>query len=141
MSFRSSLVSAAALCLLATAVPILAPSVITAASAAAEKTMPFDQAAFDAAQKADKPILVHITAPWCSTCAAQKPIVGHLQAEPKFKDLVTFNVDFDSQKALVRKFGATMQSTLIVFKGAKEEGRSSGETRAAPIAALLGKAV
>ena len=141
MSFKSSLVSTAALCLLATAMPVLAPTTWIVAAAAQEKTVPFDQAAFDAAQKADKPILVHITAPWCSTCAAQKPIVGKLQATPKFKNLVTFNIDFDSQKALMRKFGATTQSTLIVFKGKTEEGRSSGETEAAPIAALLGKAV
>ena len=141
MSFKTPILSAVAICLLATAMPGVAPSAVMAASGTVEKAVPFDQAAFDAAQKADKPILVHITAPWCSTCAAQKPIVGRLQADPKFKDLVTFNVDFDSQKALVRKFGATMQSTLIVFKGTKEEGRSSGETKAAPIATLLGKAV
>ncbi|WP_158810188.1 thioredoxin family protein [Beijerinckia sp. L45] len=112
----------------------------TTAAQAAE-TMPFDQASFDAAQKAGKPILVEITAPWCTTCAAQRPILAKLFAQPKFKDLVTFNIDFDSQKALVHKFGATMQSTLIAYKGAKEEARSTGETKPDAIASLLDSAV
>jgi thioredoxin 1 len=34
-----------------------------------------------------------------------------------------------------------LQSTLIVFKGEKEVGRSVGDTNANSIAALLGKAI
>ena len=60
-------------------------------------------------------------------------------ADPKFKNLVYFVVDFDSQKKLVTRFGARMQSTLIAFKGDKEEGRSVGDTNRASIAALLQK--
>jgi thioredoxin 1 len=35
---------------------------------------PYDPASFAAAQKAGQSILIHITAPWCPTCKAQKPI-------------------------------------------------------------------
>ena len=83
---------------------------------------------------------MHVTAPWCSTCAAQKPTVDKLHAEPRFKNLKIFNVDFDSQKALLRKLDVRMQSTLIVYKGAVEEGRSSGDTDASGIKALVAKA-
>jgi len=62
-------------------------------------------------------------------------------AEPKFKDLVYFVVDFDTQKDAVRFFGARMQSTLIAFKGTTETGRSVGETERSSIAALLNKAL
>jgi hypothetical protein len=48
-------------------------------------------------------------------------------------------VDFDSQKDLVERFGARMQSTLVVFKGNTEEGRSVGDTYRASIEALLNK--
>jgi hypothetical protein len=34
-----------------------------------------------------------------------------------------------------------MQSTLIVFKGKREAGRSAGDTNAASIEALLAKAI
>lgn len=130
--------AALAAALLASA-PLVATRVARAATFTEER--PFDQAAFDAARKAGEPILVHVTAPWCSTCAAQKPIVDRLLAEPRFKNLRTFSVDFDSQKRILREFGAKVQSTLIVFKGAKEEGRSSGETKPEAIEALLDKAV
>ena len=92
-------------------------------------------------KKRAKPILIAIHASWCPTCKAQKPILSELMADPKFKNMVYFVVDFDSQKNLVTRFGARLQSTLIVFKGDKEEGRSVGDTNRASIAALLNKAL
>ncbi|TXM70706.1 thioredoxin family protein [Methylobacterium sp. WL120] len=117
----------------------VAPMLFGTAAGAAE--MAYTPAAFEAAQKAGKPILVHITAPWCTTCAAQKPILSKLEADPKFKDLQVFDVDFDSRKDVVKRFGATMQSTLITFKGEKETGRSAGETKPEAISSLLDKAI
>jgi len=102
---------------------------------------PFDAVAFADAQKAGKPILIAIHATWCPTCKAQAPILGALAADPKFKDLAYFTIDFDSQKDLVKRFGARMQSTLITFKGSKEVGRSVGDTNRDSIAALLNKAL
>ena len=99
----------------------------------------FDDKGFAEAQKAGKPILVAIHASWCPTCKAQKPILSELMTDPKFKNLVYYVVDFDSQKNLVAHFGARLQSTLIAFKGDKEEGRSVGDTNRASIAALLNK--
>ncbi|RZK82094.1 MAG: thioredoxin [Methylobacterium sp.] len=117
----------------------VAPMLFGTAAGAAE--MAYTPAAFEAAQKAGKPILVHITAPWCTTCAAQKPILSKLEADPKFKDLQVFDVDFDSRKDVVKRFGATMQSTLITYKGEKETGRSAGETKPEAISSLLDKAI
>lgn len=50
-----------------------------------------------------------------------------------------FEVDFDSQKDILREFGVQQQSTLIAFKGGKEVGRSVGQTSAAAIENLLNK--
>ena len=41
----------------------------------ASEPTPFTPQAFEAAQKAGKSILVHITASWCPTCKAQRPIL------------------------------------------------------------------
>lgn len=101
----------------------------------------FAQKAFVAAQQESKPILVHITASWCPTCAAQRPILARMEAEPEFKDLVVFNVDFDTQKDVVREMGARTQSTLVAFHGSKEVGRSVGDTNPDSLKALLKKAV
>lgn len=111
------------------------------ATAYAMEHKPFDQKAFEAAQAAGKPILIEVHAPWCPTCKAQAPILSKLESEPRFKQLVTFKIDFDSQKDLLKKFNVRMQSTLIVFKGKKEEGRSTGDTNAKSIEALLSKAI
>jgi thiol-disulfide isomerase/thioredoxin len=102
---------------------------------------PFDAKAFEAAQSAGKSILLEVHAPWCPTCKAQTPILSRLSKEPKFNEMVRFNIDFDSQKPLLRQFGVQQQSTLIVFKGKREAGRSTGDTNAASIEALLGKAI
>jgi thioredoxin 1 len=107
------------------------------ALAQASGPVSFDATAFAAAQAAGKPILVHIHADWCPVCARQGPILGALEQTPEFSDLVVFNVDFDSQKNVVRQLGAQMQGTLIVFRGTAEKGRSTGETDAGKIKALL----
>src|SRR5215467_12668623 len=111
-------------------------SVLIAAAASLAATLPalavgpqpFDEKAFAAAQKAGEPVFVAIHASWCSTCKAQAPILSELMADPKFKNLSYFVIDFDSQKDLVRRFGVREQSTLIAFKGEKEQGRSVGDT-------------
>ena len=114
---------------------------LTLAAPALAAETPFTPQAFEAAQKGGKPVLVAIHASWCPTCRAQSPILGKLTADPKFKDMVVLRLDFDEQKDLVRKFGAQSQSTLIVFKGAAEVGRSVGDTNPESIEALLGKAI
>lgn len=111
------------------------------AIALASGPQPFDAKAFAAAQAAGKAILVQIHADWCPTCAKQRPILAALEKTPEFADLVVFNIDFDGQKTLVREFGAQMQSTLIVFHGSVEKGRSTGETDPARIRALLEKSI
>ena len=115
-----------------------AASAVFVTPAFATETKPFTQGDFAAAQKAGKPIFVAIHASWCPTCKAQKPILSELMPEPKFKNLVYFVVDFDSQKDAVYSFGAQMQSTLIAFKG-EQTGRSVGDTDRSSIAALLNK--
>jgi thiol-disulfide isomerase/thioredoxin len=114
---------------------------LIASLAAAGDRAAYDQAAFEAAQKAGKPILVEITAPWCPVCKAQAPILNGLRSEPEFKDLQSFYVDFDSQKDLLRAFKVSKQSTLIVFKGATEVGRSTGVTDPAAIEELVAKSL
>ena len=109
--------------------------------ALAAETAPYTDAAFAAAQSTGKPILIDISAPWCPTCRAQKPILSELSKQPKFADLMILDVDFDHQKDVVRSFGAQLQSTLIVFKGEREVGRSVGDTERASIAELLDKAI
>lgn len=103
--------------------------------------IPFDQKAFEAAQAAGKSILVDVSAPWCPTCRAQKPIIEKLSVLPEYKDLTIFDVDFDTRKDVLRSLKVQQQSTLIVFKGAREVDRSVGSTDPNAISDLLKKAI
>ena len=122
------------------AASVLALAVLPVAALAASP-VPFTPEAFAEAQQAQKPILIHVHATWCSTCKAQSPVILGLEAKPEYKNLVVFKVDFDDQKDVVAKLGVRMQSTLIVFKGGKETGRSVGVTDPAAIEALARRAL
>lgn len=109
--------------------------------AMAAEPIAFSSDAFETAKSSGKSVLVEVTAPWCPTCKAQKPILSELRAQPKFKDVVVFSVDFDSQKDALRVLNAQRQSTLIAFKGTREVGRSVGDTNKASIEALVAKSL
>ncbi|MBI5263507.1 MAG: thioredoxin family protein [Bradyrhizobium sp.] len=99
---------------------------------------PFDAKAFQSAQAADKAILVDITASWCPTCRQQRPVIEQIGQEKP--SLVVYEVDFDTAKDVLKRFRVQYQSTLIVFRGAKEVARSTGDTDPSAIRALIARA-
>lgn len=117
----------------------LAAALALSGPARAATEAAFTQAQFEASEQQGRPILIHITAPWCPTCAQQRPVVEKLAADPRFAELIIYNVDFDTQKDVVRAFGAQSQSTLIAFHGKAETARSVGDTDPASITALVGR--
>lgn len=122
MLFRSL----AAVALLSLASPVTAGEIVA-----------YDAAHLATEQADGSPILIHVTAPWCPTCRAQHPVVSQLASDPANPDLVVFEVDFDSQKDVLRSFNVRQQSTLIAFRGAEETARAVGITNAEAIAALV----
>ena len=121
------------------ALPVLLASVLSVAAAGEIK--PYSQPQFDALAASGNPIVLAIHADWCPTCKAQKPILDALMARPAFKDVTTLTIDFDADKALLARYRVGMQSTLIAFKGARELGRSVGDTTPAGIEGLIHKTV
>jgi thioredoxin 1 len=120
---------------------LLACFALFSAPASAAEWKNFEAAAFAEAQKQGKPILVDVFAVWCPVCRAQNPILTQLTHEPKFEDMVVFKLDFDTQKDDLRALKVQRQSTLIVYKGEKETGRSVGDTNPGSIEALLDAAL
>lgn len=108
-----------------------------AALANAAEFRAFNAEAFAAAQAEGRPILLEVHANWCPTCRAQAPIVQGAARGPEFEHLVVFRVDFDRERAVRRSLDVRVQSTLIAFHGARETGRSIGDTDPVSIAALL----
>jgi thioredoxin 1 len=115
----------------------LSGAALLAGPAQARPSAKFTEAAFKAAQDADKSILVEITAVWCPPCKAQAPILERLLTSAKFRDYVVFTIDFDSEKAAMRLFDARLPATLVVYKGPDQMGRSLADVDPTSLAALL----
>lgn len=114
--------------------------IVTGPAAAAER-YPYSPALFAKAQAEGKPILIHVTAPWCVVCKVQDSVIEHDLFKPEFAKTVLFDVDFDSQKDVLHKFNVSDVSTLIVFKGAAETARLIGGTDPGLIEAMMQRAV
>jgi thioredoxin 1 len=71
------------------------PLALATSALSAERKL-FDAKSFAEAQSNGAPILVDISASWCPTCKAQKPIIDSIAEQPENKTLVIFAVDFDS---------------------------------------------
>ncbi|ODV09968.1 MAG: hypothetical protein ABT20_09275 [Rubrivivax sp. SCN 70-15] len=110
---------------------------LSVGAAAAE--VPYDKARFAAALERCAPIVVAFVADWCSTCSVQKPIVTELIEDPKFKGVTVFIADFDKELDLRKRLRVAQQSTFVAYKGCKEVGRSTGQTRKDAIARLFAK--
>ncbi len=117
---------------------------LTALPAQAITRQKFTPEAFEAAKKSGGAIVIDVHAPWCPTCKTQDGIINKLAKDPKYSKILMLDVDFDTQKDVVRALKATTQSTLIAFKGSQEITRSAGDTNPLSIedlieAALTGK--
>ena len=71
------------------------------------------------------------------TCASQRPTLASVIGDAAFQDAVAFVVDFDTQREFLIEHQIRYQTTLIVFKGATETGRSLGEQDRGRIRALF----
>ena len=109
--------------------------------AMAGEIKPFNQKDFDTLTAFGKPVVLDISATWCPTCKEQKPIIDGLMKQPAYKDVTLMTIDFDANKPTLKKFKVTMQSTLVAFKGAKEVGRSVGDTSPEGLEGLIKKSV
>jgi thioredoxin 1 len=108
---------------------------------AAAEIITYKPELFDQLIKEKKPVLIAIHASWCSTCRSQRFIIEDLITKPEFKNLNVLRVDYDEQKKAVRYFKATTQSTLIVYKGGFEVGRSIADTSYENVEKMLDKSL
>lgn len=107
--------------------------------ALAGEIKPFNQPEFDKLTQEGKPVVLDVSAPWCPTCKAQKPILESLMKNPAYKDVTLMTIDFDSSKPVLKAFKVNTQSTLIAFKGKQEVARTAGDTTPAGIEGLVKK--
>ncbi len=108
-------------------------------SAQALEFKPYSGEALAAAQKEGKPVAVHFHADWCPTCKLQQKSFAQLQTE-KGLDLTVLVADYDKERDLKREMKVRTQSTLVVFKGSEERGRTAGDASPDKLRATLKQA-
>ena len=114
-------------------------ALLSVASQAGADAKPFSQEKFDQLQADGKPVLIDVWADWCPTCKRQGTILGPLLQEEEFQNITLLKVDFDDQKDVVKAFGATRQSTLILYKNGKEVDRGVAETNPERLREFVGQ--
>lgn len=129
MNRRSFLMASAALI----ATPVIA----------ADQTPAPDQVTAALAQ--GKTVFIDFTTEWCTTCAAQKRVIGSLLSQnPDYAANITFiTVDFDDYRrhAFTKSLNIPRRSTLVVLKGDAELGRIVAGTSTNAIKGLLDTAL
>jgi len=100
---------------------------------------PFAQQAFDREMAAGKTIVLDCHASWCPICKAQRAILEPMLGEPEFAAVVGFIIDYDNASDAKREFDISKPSTLIVFRGTREVGRSTGVTDGKALRAFVRK--
>ena len=115
--------------------------VLISPAAQAAELLPFNDARFEEARKAGKPIVLQVTATWCGPCQRLRKVVSGLLENPAFRDLVIFDADFDANKEALVKLNAHTVTTLVIYRDSAEILRSSGQTRPDAVEAVLKKAL
>lgn len=113
----------------------------SASTASALEQKAFNAPAFQADQAAGKPIVVHVTAPWCPTCTAQHAAIDKLATDVRYRDVTVYKIDFDSGEKDWKPLGVRSQSTMIAFHGSKETARTVGQTSPKAVAGVLDAAL
>tara|TARA_B110000305_G_scaffold238348_1_gene303562 strand:+ start:2853 stop:3233 length:381 start_codon:yes stop_codon:yes gene_type:complete len=99
----------------------------------------FSQNEFDRTVEKGGVVLLHIHADWCSTCRAQDKILKSLMDNNNYPGLTIMEINFDTQKDLLKKYNVRYQSTLVLFKGNKELGSLTAKRNISAITSLLDK--
>lgn len=88
----------------------------------------FSQSEYDQAVKSGKSVVIDFHASWCPTCRKQEPILNEIVSMKGYENVIALKADFDKEKDLKKSLNVSKQSTVVVFKGGKEVGRSTGST-------------
>jgi thiol-disulfide isomerase/thioredoxin len=101
----------------------------------------YSPAAIKKAEASGQSYALVFHADWCPTCKAQAKVFNQLKADPELKNVTIYNVDYDGETELKKSLKVRGQSTVIVYKGAKETTRSAGDTSSAALKQLLAKSL
>jgi thiol-disulfide isomerase/thioredoxin len=92
-------------------------------------------------EKKGKSAVISVHADWCPTCKSQDKILINFIKDPAYKNVTFYQLEFDTQKDLLKTLKTNTQSTIIVFKGGKEVARATGDTKEEALSKLTKQAI
>lgn len=93
----------------------------------ARTLVPYEETKVQEAMTGGKPVLVEVYADWCPSCKK-----GHVALEKALDgvaDIAAFQIDFDKDEELLKKYGVEEQGTVLIVKEGKEVARLASEHR------------
>lgn len=88
----------------------------------------FDEQIFAQAQNDDALILINFHKPFCPACLRQKRVLARYFIDFPDSHLQVFEVDYNANPELVRRFGAADATTLVMFRGEQRIWYNHGQT-------------
>jgi thiol-disulfide isomerase/thioredoxin len=92
-------------------------------------------------EKKAKSAVISVHADWCPTCKSQDKILINFIKDSAYKNVTFYQLEFDTQKDLLKTLKTNTQSTIIVFKGGKEVARATGDTKEEALSKLTKQAI
>ena len=102
-------------------------AVLTTAPALALDIVPYEAADFARARGAGKVTAVQFHSGWCPICVMQERGLQSLRDDKSLAQVTVFRADYFKEEALRKRFNVSSFSTLVVFRGALERARTTGD--------------
>lgn len=100
---------------------------LTTAPALALDIVPYEAADFARARGAGKVTAVQFHSGWCPICVMQERGLKSLRDDKSLDQVTVFQADYFKEEALRKRFNVSSFSTLVVFRGALERARTTGD--------------
>lgn len=121
--------------------PLWACLLLCAATAArAASWTGYDPAAYEAARRAEKVILLQFGERGCVACEEQERILSRLFWSSSRGDWTGFQVNLGRDAAFAKSLGVHSLSTLVLLRGTREVARAVGVIQESELLAFLRKA-
>lgn len=92
-------------------------------------------------EKQGKSAVISVHADWCSTCKTQDKVLSEFMKNPEYKNVTFYQLEYDTQKDLLKTLKVRSQSTILIFKNGKEVARATGDTKVSALTKLTKQAI
>lgn len=100
---------------------------LIAPAAQALDIVPYQADDFARARSAGRVTAVQFHSSWCPICVMQERGLKALKEDKSLDRVTVFQADYFKEEALRKHFNVSSFSTLVVFRGAQERARTTGD--------------